>query len=318
MENEKIKVRVAAIRYEADDILSFELRGLDRGVLPPFTAGAHIDVELPGEISRSYSLINCPDENDRYVIAVNKDPNSRGGSKYIHEGIRAGAVLLIAPPSNTFELFEAAPLSVFIGGGIGITPLFSMIQRLEQLQREWRLFYACRTRERTAFLRDLLRLPQAADRVTVIFDQEPGSQMLDLSSIVDGRVAGTHFYCCGPSGMLKRFEEVTSKLPPEVVHVEHFSSDKPKAAGGFEIVLARSKKTFWVKPDQTILATLLENGVNVSRSCQEGVCGTCETVVLEGIPDHRDQVLSARERASNRKMMVCCSGAISERLVLDI
>jgi tetrachlorobenzoquinone reductase len=194
-----------------------------------------------------------------------------------------------------------------------------MIRRLDVLGLDWRLYYACRTRQRAAFLPELMRVTQASpNRLTTTFDQEPGFCMFDLAAIVDAQPVGTHFYCCGPVGMLKAFEIATAKHPADTVHVEYFSSDTPKAEGGFEVVLARSKKTLWIKPEQTILATLLENGLNVPRSCLEGVCGTCETVVLAGTPDHRDKVLSARERASNKKMMICCSGAIGGRLVLDL
>lgn len=319
MEKTKIKVRVHAVRYEADGVLSYELKALDESPLPPFTAGAHIDVSLPSDMSRSYSLINRQDERDRYVIAVNRDDQSRGGSKYIHEHVCPGAILEIAAPANTFALIEDAPLSVFIGGGIGITPLLCMIRRLDGLGLDWRLYYACRTRQRAAFLRELAQITGASPaRLTTTFDQEPGFQMFDLPQIIDAQPAGTHFYCCGPVGMLKAFEAATAHRPADTVHVEYFSSDTPKAQGGFEVVLARSKKTLWVRPEQTILATLLENGITVSRSCLEGVCGTCETVVLEGTPDHRDKVLSAREKASNKKMMICCSGAIGGRLVLDL
>ncbi len=319
MEKAKIKVRVHAVRYEADGVLSFELQALDGSPLPPFTAGAHIDLSLPGDISRSYSLTNRQDDRDRYVIAVNRDEKSRGGSKYIHDAVRPGTILEVTAPTNTFALIEDAAHSVFLGGGIGITPLLCMIKRLDELNRDWRLYYACRTRQRAAFLRELTHLTNGtSDRLTTTFDQEPGFQMFDLPAIVKAQPAGTHFYCCGPVGMLKVFEEATSGLPTDTVHVEYFSSDTPKAEGGFEVVLARTKKTLWVRPEQTILATLLENGLNVAHSCQEGVCGTCETVVLEGTPDHRDKVLSAREKASNKKMMICCSGAIGGRLVLDL
>jgi tetrachlorobenzoquinone reductase len=319
MDKTLIRVRVHAVRYEADGVLSYEMRALDRAPLPPFTAGAHIDLALPNGLGRSYSLINHPDERDRYVIAVNRDQQSRGGSKYICDNVHPGTILDVKAPSNTFALVEGAPLSVLIGGGIGITPFVCMIRRLEQLRQMWRLFYTARTRNRAAFLHEFARLGEAQpDRVTITFDHEPGHQMLNLAAIVGAQPAGTHFYCCGPDGMLKAFEDATRPLAPEFVHVEYFSSDTPKAKGGFEVVLARSKKELWVPPDQTILATLLENGIEVSRSCLEGVCGTCETVVLEGTPDHRDKVLSARERASNTKMMICCSGSIGDRLVLDI
>ena len=314
-----MQVRVHAVRYEADGVFSFELRSLDASPLPGFTAGAHIDLGLPDGLNRSYSLINPQGERDKYVIAVNKDPESRGGSKYLCEKVQPGAVLEISAPSNNFELVETAPLSVLIAGGIGITPLRCMVHRLESLQRAWRLYFAARTQNRAAFLQDFRRLEEASPgRVKITFDHEPGNEVLNLAAIVKGQPAGAHFYCCGPTGMLKAFEDATRPLPPETVHVEYFSSDVPKAKGGFEVVLARANKTIQVKPDQTILAALAEHGVNVASSCREGVCGTCETVVLEGIPDHRDKVLSPRERASNKRMMICCSGSIGNRLVLDI
>jgi ferredoxin-NADP reductase len=314
-----MRVMVHAVRYEADGVLSYEMRALDRSAMPAFTAGAHIDLALPNGLSRSYSLINHSDERDRYVIAVNKDPNSRGGSKYICDNIHPGTILDITSPSNTFRLADDALFSVFIGGGIGITPLLCMIRRMEQLKRDWRLFYAARIRKRAPFLDEFAKLEQAiAGRVTITFDHEPGNRMLDIAAIIRGQPAGAHFYCCGPGGMLKAFEDATQTLPHELLHSECFSSDVAKAQGGYEIVLARSKKAFWVGPGRTILSTLLENGITVPRSCLEGVCGTCETVVLEGTPDHRDKVLSVRERASNKKMMICCSGSIGERLVLDI
>jgi ferredoxin-NADP reductase len=318
-ETEKLKVRVHAVRYEADSVFSFELRRLDEAPLPVFTAGSHINVVLPNGLSRSYSLVSPEGDTDRYVIAVNRDSESRGGSKFICENVHAGAVLEISTPANTFSLNESAPLSVFIAGGIGITPLLCMIRRLEKLERDWHLYYATRTRKQMAFRGDLAVLNgEERDRITFIFDREPGNKMLDIAAVTAGRPAGTHFYCCGPNGMLRAFEDATRTLPSDVIHVEYFSSDTPKAKGGFEVVLSRTKKNIWVKPDQTILGALTENGVTVSSSCLEGVCGTCETVVLEGVPDHRDHVLSARERASNKKMMICCSGSIGERLVLDL
>ena len=314
-----MKVRVHAVRYEADGVFSYELRALDETPLRPFTAGAHIALILPNGLSRSYSLINRSGGQDGYQIAVQRDATSRGGSTYIHENVHPGSIVEIGLPTNTFELTESASLSVFLGGGIGITPLLGMIRRLEDLKRDWRLFYATRTRSRAAFLGEFERLERACPgRVILTFDREPGHRMLDLPAIVDAQPSGTHFYCCGPVGMLKAFEDAVRALPPGFRHVEYFSADEPKAGGGFEIVLARRNETFRVRPGETILATLLENGISVSRSCCEGVCGTCETAVLEGTPDHRDRVLSPRERASNKKMMICCSGAVGQRLVLDI
>lgn len=318
--NDRLNVRVHAVRYEAEGVLSFELRATGGESLPEFTAGAHLDVYLPDDISRSYSLTNLQSERHRYVITVNRDAASRGGSRHMCEVVRPGDVLQIAPPSNSFQLHESAELSVLIGGGIGITPLWGMIQRLEQLQKPWRLYYAARTRTKTAFLAELEQLEnQKSGRVTLNFDHEPGGTMFDLAAIVQAQPPAAHLYCCGPTGMLKAFEGAVSARAPDTVHVEYFTSDvAPAQQGGFDVVLSRSGKTIRIAPGQTILEAVLALGMNVARSCQQGVCGTCETVVLEGIPDHRDAVLSARERASNKKIMICCSGCLSERLVLDL
>ena len=314
-----IPVRVHAITYEAVGILSFEFRPLAGGDLPAFTAGAHFDVLMPGGAQRSYSLINPPTETGRYVIAVNRDPESRGGSSFLCEKVRPGDVLEITPPSNSFALVEAAERSVFIAGGIGITPLWCMIQHLEVLGRPWRLYYAARTRAKTAFLTYLERL-EAVDpgRVVLTFDHEPGYAMLDLTEVIAEQPPGTHFYCCGPVGMLKAFEAAAEDRDPDQIHVEYFSASQPVAAGGFEVVLARSGAAIWIPPDKTILEMLLAAGHIVPHSCTEGVCGTCETIVLEGLPDHRDNVLSKRERASNKKIMICRSGCLGQRLVLDL
>jgi len=317
---ERLNVRVHLVRTEAEDARSFELRAPDGADLPPFTAGAHLDVHLPGDISRSYSLTNPQSERHRYVITVNRDAASRGGSRHMCEVVRTGEMLRINAPSNTFQLREDAEQSVLLAGGIGITPLWCMIQRLEELKRPWRLYYASRTRPKMAFLRELRELEQRAPgRVTLNFDHEPGAVMFDIAEIVREQSPSAHLYCCGPTGMLKAFEAATEGRAPETVHLEYFTSDvAPAQQGGFEVVLARSKKTIRIEPGQTILQAVLALGMNVPRSCTQGVCGTCETAVLEGIPDHHDTVLSKRERESNKKMMICCSGSLSERLVLDL
>ncbi len=304
---------------EADGIYSFELRSCDGGALPAFTAGAHIDVLMPGGIERSYSLISTPDEKHRYVIAVARDPASRGGSAFMCDTLRPGDRITVSYPANTFPLVETGAHSVLIAGGIGITPIWSMVRRLEALQRSWALFYAARAESKAALLdgvRDLMRA--YPDRVIVAFDQEPGQTTLDIAGIVAAQPAPTHFYCCGPSGMLKAFETATADRDRAFVHIERFAADAAPARGGFDVVLAKSGRTIFVPPDQTILETLLAAGLNTPRSCMQGVCGTCETFVLDGVPDHRDAVLSKRERASNAKMMICCSGCIGERLVLDL
>jgi ferredoxin-NADP reductase len=308
-------VRVKSITYEAEDVISLDLRPVGPETLPPFTAGAHIELHLRNGQPRNYSLANAQTESHRYYVTVQNDPASRGGSRFIHEQVRAGDILTISPPRNNFSLVEDAAESVLIAGGIGITPIWCMVQRLVALGRKWRMFYAVRSRGRAAFLQELLAL----DQVHAHFDDESGGTFLDLDAIVRDAAPGSHFYCCGPLPMLAAFERATAGVPAERVHVEYFSAKEPiDASGGFEVVLARSGRTVFVPEHSTILDALLASGVEAGHSCLEGVCGTCETKVLEGIPDHRDVVLTAQERASNRTMMICCSGSKSGRLVLDL
>jgi vanillate O-demethylase ferredoxin subunit len=310
--------------YEADHILGFELVALPPAQhLPAFTAGAHIDLYLStpgGPLVRSYSLLNDPRETHRYCIGVNRDPKSRGGSRHVHEVLRAGDVLTISEPRNNFPLDESAPFNVFIAGGIGITPMLGMIARSQTLGTPWRLHYAARTRQHAGFL-DLLATYQGQPGAEVVlnFDQEPGGQMLNLNRVVDALPAGAHVYCCGPLPMLEAYEQATAGLPPERVHREYFAAKEAAATGGgFTVELARSHKTLTVPEGKTILDCLIEIQVEPPFSCREGVCGTCEVRVLEGTPDHRDLVLTDAERAAGDRMMVCCSGAKSPKLVLDL
>lgn len=314
-----LTVRVKSITHEAERINSIELRPRTGGELPPFTAGAHIDVQLPRGLSRSYSLVNPQDERHRYVIAVAQDEASRGGSRFLHEKLRAGDTLSITPPQNHFALAEQAAHSVLIAGGIGITPIWCMVQRLVALGRSWELHYSARTHARMAFLEPLTALQAAhPQRVVLNFDFEPGGSPLDLPAIVNRAAQDAHLYCCGPTGMLEAFEHATSERPREQVHVEYFASkETPATAGGYTVVLAKSNRRVFVPAGETILDALRGAGLDPPYSCLEGVCGTCEMRVLEGIPDHRDMVLSDSERASNASMMICCSGAKSAELVLD-
>ena len=316
-----IEVRVKSVSYEADGIYSFELRPMPpRFELPEFTAGSHIDLHLPNGLIRSYSLLNTQGERHRYLIGVNKDAKSRGGSRYMHETVHAGDVITISHPRNNFLLDEKAPHSVFVAGGIGITPLWSMIQRVEQLGGSWELYYATRTRKNAAFLEQLHALgDDKQSRLHLNFDQEPGATMLDVAKIVAACPADAHLYCCGPVPMIEAFELATAACKPETVHVEYFAAkETADTSGGFTVELAKSKKTITIPPGKTILDALLDMGMDVPYSCQEGICGTCEVKVLEGIPDHRDLVLSAAEKTANKSMMICCSGAKSGKLVIDL
>jgi ferredoxin-NADP reductase len=308
-----LRLRVKSATWEAPDIVSYDLRPLEAGELPAFTAGAHIDLTLPNGLIRSYSLINPQSERHRYVIAVQKDRASRGGSKWVHENFRPGDVLTVNGPRNNFALCESAERSIFIAGGIGITPMLSMIERLSALGREWELIYCARKRSDAAFVDSL------KGKVRFNFDEEPGGKMLDVAATVRAAPANAHLYCCGPLPMLEAFEAATAKLPRERVHVEYFTAKEPPAVeGGFKVVLARSGREFVVPPGKTILDTLLDAGLDIPYSCMEGVCGTCETKVLEGSPDHRDLILTEEEHAAGKVMMICCSGSKSEKLVLDL
>jgi ferredoxin-NADP reductase len=315
-----MQLRVRRIRYEAESINSYELVAPAAGDLVPFTAGSHVDLHLPNGMIRSYSLINDQSERSRYVVAINKDAASRGGSSYIHATLRAGDLLTVSHPKSNFALDESARHSVLIAGGIGITPLLSMIRRLGALGRSWELHYAARTRFAAAFLDELSSLrSDAAKGLHLHFDQENSGRMLDLSTVIKSVQAGAHFYCCGPVAMLEAFETATADLPTDCVHVEYFKAkEKAASEGGFEVKLARSNRTIKVEPGKTILNALLDAGIMVNYSCSEGVCGTCETGVIEGIPDHRDLFLGKEEHAANKAMMICCSGSKSSTLVLDL
>ncbi|MBI5322106.1 PDR/VanB family oxidoreductase [Bradyrhizobium sp.] len=312
------ELRVKRISYEAEGINSYELVLPAGGDLPPFSAGSHIDLHLRNGMIRSYSLINDQSERHRYVIAVNKDASSRGGSSFVHDTFKAGDIVKASAPRNNFALREDAEYSLLIAGGIGITPLMSMIRRLETLGRPWKLSYAARTRRAAAFLDELDAIRPDA-QLNLHFDDEHGGRPLDLAGVVVGTPTHAHLYCCGPLPMLDAFEKATAGRPASHVHVEYFQAKQAAAVdGGFEIKLARSKCTISVEPGKTILDAVLDAGIMANYSCSEGVCGTCETRVIEGIPDHRDLFLSPEEKAANKTIMICCSGSKSGTLVLDL
>jgi vanillate O-demethylase ferredoxin subunit len=316
-----LQVRVRATTYEAQHILGFELVPLSPATaLSAFTAGAHIDVHLPGGLLRSYSLLNDPQETHRYRIGVNRDAHSRGGSRHMHEQLRTGTLLTISTPRNLFAMDETSPFNLFIAGGIGITPMLSMIARSQALGTPWRLHYAARTRQHAGFL-DVLAAYQGQPgaEVQLNFDQEPGGQMLDLNAVISALPEGAHVYACGPQPLLAAYEQATASLPPARVHREYFAAKEAAATdGSYTVTLARSQRMLQIQPGQTLLDGLIAIGAEPTFSCQQGICGTCEVRVLEGTPDHRDMVLTESEQAANDRMMVCCSGAKSARLVLDL
>ena len=315
-----VRTIVKDVMQKAEGIKLFELVAADGGELPPFTAGAHIDVNVPNGFTRSYSLCNSQQERHRYVIAVNLDPKTRGGSQGMHESVQPGAVLTVGFPDNNFPLNEHGARSCLIAGGIGVTPIWSMIQRLNELGRPWKLYYCARSARNAAFLDEIRASSDAPGRsLHLHLDDVSGGGFLDVQRIVREADPATHFYCCGPLGLMEAFEGATRAVPKDRVHVEYFANaNKPATTGGFTVELVRSKTELVIPAGSTILEALLHAGIAAPHSCKEGVCATCETRVISGTPDHRDHVLSEAERASNTTMMICCSGARTERLVLDL
>lgn len=314
-----MRLRVTSLAYEAKDILSVELRSPWASTLPPFTPGAHIDVGLPNGLSRSYSLVNPQEERHRYVVAVRREPDSRGASSFIHQALRPGQIVEVREPRNHFPLHEGARHSLLIAGGIGITPLWCMVQRLSSLGRSCCLHYCARSRDAAAFLAPLERLAAGGSvELHLHFSREAGRR-LDIAGVIDRADADTHLYCCGPRSMIETFERAARRRLRRLVHVEHFTPRAALAAhGGFSVVLARSGIRIDVPKGRTILAALLEEGIDPPHSCREGICGTCEVAVLQGIPDHRDLVLSRAQQESNRSMLICCSGSRTEEITIDL
>lgn len=310
-----LNLRVQSIRYAAKDTHLVELVDPQGAVLPATAPGAHIDLHLGNGIVRSYSLVETSDQPTSYTVGVKLDAKSRGGSRYVHEQLRVGTLMQVSAPRNHFPLNETAPHSVLVAGGIGITPIWSMLQRLQAIGASWELWYSVRSRADVVFAAQLLVL---GERVHLHIDDEVGN-VLDLSAIVKAAPADAHFYCCGPTLMLDAYEAATVSFPAEQVHLERFAAKQTAAVdGGFVITLVRSSKELTVPTGTSVLDVLLDNGVSVDYSCREGICGCCEVAVLEGDIDHRDAILSTAERCANKTMMVCCSGAKSSRLVLDL
>lgn len=317
------EVRVVARHTLADGIAGFDLQALDGLPLPPFTAGAHIDVHTPAGAVRPYSLWGAPAEG-RYRIAVQLEAGGRGGSVSMHRDVQEGTVLRIGRPRNQFCLQEAAPRSLLLAGGIGITPLLSMAHRLHELGAGFALHHCTRNRASAAFAQALREAPFAS-RVRHHHDDEPATA-LDIDQLLSDAAAGTHLYVCGPQGFMDAALSAARRLgwDDHRLHQEHFAAPAGTASadtGGdraFMVRLQRSQRLIPVAARQTLVEALAAHGVLIPVSCEQGLCGTCETRVLEGDIDHRDVHLSPREQALNDRLMACCSRARSACLVLDL
>ncbi|MGP2439922.1 PDR/VanB family oxidoreductase [Streptomyces sp. JW3] len=302
---------VTSVELVADGVLALTLRHPLGEPLPGWQPGAHLDVVLGPGLERQYSL--CGDPADRAVwrIAVLRETAGRGGSAYVHEHLRRGGTVRVRGPRNHFPLEPAARYR-FVAGGIGITPLLPMLAAADRAGADWTLLYGGRTRAAMAFTGELARY---GDRVTLAPEDETG--LLDLAPVLDGVPDGTLVYCCGPGPLL---DAVEGRCPPRILRTERFHPKEQLAVanGEFEVVLARSGRTVAVPPDVSVLDAVRAAGVEVLYSCAEGTCGTCETEVLEGMPDHRDSVLTEAERAAGETMLVCVSRCHGKRLVLDL
>jgi vanillate O-demethylase ferredoxin subunit len=303
----------------ATDICMFELASPGGEALPPFSAGAHIDVHVDGHV-RQYSLCNSPAETGLYRIGVLRDPNSRGGSIAMHE-IPCGSTLEISTPKNHFPLVEDAAHSILLAGGIGITPILCMAEHLIRTGQSFELHYCAREPERAAF-RERFTAPDLKARAYLYFDTAAPSERIDLPTVLTRPTTDTHVYVCGPAGFIEAVLATTSKAgwPATHVHREYFGA-APQAAGAdgtFQVRLASSGSVVDVPPGITVVEALRNCGVEVPVSCEQGVCGTCLTRVLSGEPDHRDLYLTDEERVANDQFLPCCSRAKTPLLVLDL
>ena len=316
-----LSVRVSRKTVEAQDISSFELVSADGTPLPAFAAGSHIDVQLPGGPVRQYSLCNDPSESHRYLIAVLRDPQSRGGSAGMHDRVQEGDRLSISAPRNHFALAHDARSHLLLAGGIGVTPLLCMAERLAKIGAEFEMHYATRSRERTAF-RQRIEASPFASRVAFHHDDGADAQKLDLATLLASPQAGCHVYVCGPKGFMDAVLGTARAQgwPEAQLHYEFFGAEVVPSASdaGFEVMLASSGRVIRVAPDRSVVQALADAGVTVPTSCEQGVCGTCLTRVIEGEPEHRDLYLTPEEQAANDQFLPCCSRARSARLVLDL
>ncbi|MEU7811342.1 PDR/VanB family oxidoreductase [Pseudonocardia sp. NPDC049154] len=299
----------------ADGVIVLDLRAADGTDLPAWEPGAHVDLQLTPDLSRQYSLCGDPDRHDVWRIGVLLEPESRGGSRFVHDKLHVGAEVRARGPRNHFAL-EPSPRYVFVAGGIGVTPIVPMIGQAERAGAEWTLLYGGRTLSSMAFREELALL--GGGRVTVTPQDTHG--LLDLPALLAEPRADTLLYVCGPEPLLDAVTALTDPWPVGALHLERFTPKTlgPVEAESFEVELVQSGLTLTVPPDRSILDVVTEAGVDAPSSCGEGTCGTCETVVVEGTPEHRDSLLTPEEQAANDTMMICVSRAACPRLVLDI
>lgn len=321
MSTSTLNVRVVRKTPEAEGICSFELVAVGGRPLPAFSAGSHVDVQVPGGLTRQYSLCNDPAESHHYLIAVLDDPASRGGSRAMHAQVHEGDALVVSTPRNHFALAHEAREHLLLAGGIGVTPILCMAERLAQIGADFRMHYCTRSAARTAF-RSRIAASRFADRVHFHFDDGASAQKLDIPALLSAPGPGVHLYVCGPKGFMDAaLGSARAQGWPELqLHYEFFTAAVASSGGDkrFEVQLASSGRVVVVPEDKTVTQALAEAGIEVPTSCEQGICGTCLTRVLEGEPDHKDLYLTPEEQAANDRFTPCCSRARTARLVLDL
>jgi ferredoxin-NADP reductase len=309
------EARVAAKREVADGVVTLMLQEVSGQPLPAWEPGAHVDLILDSAPTRQYSLCGDPMNRHEYRLGILRDPGGRGGTAYVHDRLSEGDVVRVRGPRNNFP-FVPSPRYLFLAGGIGITPILPMIRAAEGAGVDWRLVYGGRQRGSMGFLDEL---SQYGDRVEVRPQDETG--LLPLAALLGTPDPQTAIYCCGPEPLLAAVESHSTGWPAGALHLERFAP-KPQAEpvrkDSFEVVLQRSGLSLTVPPQRSIMSVVEEAGVGVLSSCAEGTCGTCETRVLDGEPDHLDSVLSELERRTGECMMICVSRSCTPRLVLDL
>lgn len=309
----ELDLTVNTVRAESDGVVSLVLSAPEGSYLPSWTPGAHIDVLLKDDVVRQYSLSGDPADRSRWRIAVLREPQGRGGSEAVHQ-LRTGDTIRVRGPRNHFVL-ASAPAYEFLAGGIGITPILPMVAQAQASGARWRLHYGGRTLSSMAFIEELSAYGES---VTLVPQDERGH--LDLATILGAPDDATLVYCCGPAPLLDAVESACEPWPAGALHLERFAAQAVDTSGdtAFTVVFQRSGIEAQVPADSSIFAVARENDVTVLGSCLEGICGTCETEVLEGEVDHRDSVLDEEEKESNEVMMICVSRCRGSRLVLDL
>ena len=313
----QVEVAVARKWLTATGIAAFELAPVS-GQLPSFQPGAHVDVHLPNGLVRQYSLTNGPGLTGVYRLGVKLEPDSRGGSRYMHESVRPGDTLQLSEPHNNFSLRRDAARTVLIAGGIGVTPLLSMAQTLERQQLGWELHYFAQSDDHIAFGEVLEPLSAGVVRHLGLSPEQTADE---LEKITHGYEATNHVYICGPGPMIEAARAIASDAgwPEDAVHFEYFKNESDlDDASSFEVLLAQSGQTLVVGEGMSLLESLRAAGVAMPSSCEQGLCGTCMATVLEGELDHQDVYFNDSERAAGDKVLTCVSRATSRRIVLDL